>query len=88
MMTSIPAAASAIVIASSGSPQLNPPTVVSICAWVRHSVSVTTRACGNPAGWPFDRSAERGLERPQPTARPVPGTGFPRPVAPGAFAPE
>jgi hypothetical protein len=53
MMTSISAAASAILIASSGSPPLNPPTAASICAWVPHSVSVTTRACGNPAGRPF-----------------------------------
>jgi hypothetical protein len=53
MMTSIPAALGAIAVASSGSPPLNPPTRASIDACVPASVSVTTLACGNPAGWPL-----------------------------------
>ena len=53
MITSIPAALRAIAIASSGSPPLNPPTLASIDECVPVSVSVTTLAWGNPAGWPF-----------------------------------
>ena len=62
MITSIPAALPAIAIASSGSPPLNPPTRASIEECVPVSVSVTTLAWGNPAGWPLasDRPAERG----------------------------
>jgi hypothetical protein len=52
MITSIPAALPAIAIASSGSPPLNPPTLASIGECVPVSVSVTTLAWGNPAGWP------------------------------------
>ena len=52
MITSIPAAEPAISIASSGSPPLNPPIRASILACVPHSLNVTTRTCGNPAGAP------------------------------------
>jgi hypothetical protein len=53
MITSIPAAPGAIAIASSGSPPRNPPTRASTEECVPVSVSVTTRACGNPAGRPL-----------------------------------
>ncbi len=53
MITSIPAALPAIAIASSGSPARNPPTLASIDECVPVSVSVTTLAWGNPAGWPL-----------------------------------
>ena len=53
MITSIPAALRAIATASSGSPPRNPPTLASIDECVPVSVSVTTLAWGNPAGWPL-----------------------------------
>ena len=53
MITSIPAALPAIAIASSGSPPRNPPTRAPIEACIPVSVSVTTLAWGNPAGWPL-----------------------------------
>ena len=53
MITSIPAALPAIAIASSGSPPPYPPTRASIEECVPVSVSVTTLAWGNPAGWPL-----------------------------------
>ena len=52
MITSIPAAPPAIAMASSGSPPLKAPTRASIEECVPVSVSVTTRAWGNPDGWP------------------------------------
>jgi hypothetical protein len=52
MITSILAAERASLTASSGSPQQNPSTAASICAWVPVSVSVTTLTWGNPATCP------------------------------------
>ena len=52
MITSIPVAEGASLIASSGSPQQTPSTAASTCAWVPVSVSVTTLTWGNPATCP------------------------------------
>ena len=59
MITSIPAARPAIATASSCSPAQYPPTRASTEECVPVSVSVTTLAWGNPAGWPLDQPARR-----------------------------
>jgi hypothetical protein len=52
MITTIPAAPPAIAAASSCSPEQYPPTLASTEECVPVSVSVTTRARGNPGGCP------------------------------------